>query len=305
MLDPAGTDARMIGRIGSIMYGGAAAIFALVAALTLWALFAPERRRGWLGSRNAVIAGGIVLPVVVLSALLVYGLAIAGNLVGPSATEPLRVQVVGERWWWRIHYLGEDGEIALVSANEIRIPTGRPVEFILVTADLIHSFWVPNLGGKRDMIPGRENRIVFTAERAGIYRGQCAEYCGAQHAHMAFDVVAHEPAEFERWLAAQRQPAIPPADEWLARGQRIFRENGCGGCHTLRGTEAAGAIGPDLTHVGGRLSLAAGTLANNPGTLAAWVAHAQEIKPGNLMPAFAVIAPEDLRALAAYLESLQ
>ncbi|HWT30520.1 MAG TPA: cytochrome c oxidase subunit II [Propylenella sp.] len=304
-LDPAGPDAALIGQIGWIMTAGGAAIFVLVLALTAWALYAPPAARTWLGSKAAVVVGGIAFPVVVLAALLVYGLALAGHLVSPPAGEPLRIAVVGERWWWRVHYLGEDGSIDVVSANEVRIPTGRPVEFLLRTADLIHSFWIPSLDGKLDMIPGRENSLVLEAARPGIYRGQCAEYCGAQHAHMAFDVVAYAPAEFENWLAAEREPAEAPADGFLAQGQKVFLATGCGACHTIRGTDAIGTIGPDLTHVSNRLSLAAGTLANNQGAFAAWLAHSQRIKPGNLMPSFEILAPEDLRALAAYLESLK
>jgi cytochrome c oxidase subunit 2 len=182
---------------------------------------------------------------------------------------------------------------------------GRPVEFLLTTADVIHSFWAPSLGGKLDMIPGRENRLVLEASRAGIYRGQCAEYCGGPHALMAFDVVAHEPAEFDRWLATQVRPAAAPADDTRRRGLEVFMQSGCAACHTIRGTEAAGLIGPDLTHVGSRLSLAAATLPNNPGALSAWVAHAQAIKPGVFMPSFEILSGPELTALSAYLEGLK
>jgi cytochrome c oxidase subunit 2 len=161
------------------------------------------------------------------------------------------------------------------------------------------------VAGKLDMIPGRENRLTFQVDRAGTYRGQCAEYCGAQHAHMALAFVAHEPAEFDRWLATQTQPASPPADPFLQRGQAVFDAAGCDACHAIRGTGAAGAVGPDLTHVGSRLTLAAGTLPNNRDALAAWISHSQEIKPGNFMPPFGMLPPEDLQALTAYLESLQ
>ncbi len=303
-LDPAGRDSRLIAEIGWIMTAAGAAIFVLVLALLAWAIYAPPRARTWLGSRAVVVWGGIAFPVVVLTAVLVYGLALAGGMVRPPA-DPLRIAVTGEQFWWRVHYLGAGGGPKVASANEVRIPTGRPVEFLLTSADVIHSFWIPNLDGKLDMIPGRENRLVLQASRPGIYRGQCAEFCGLQHALMAFDVVAYQPPEFADWLEAEARPAAAPADDFLARGQKVFSENGCGACHTIRGTDAAGTIGPDLTHVGGRLSLAAGTLANNPGAFAAWVAHSQEIKPGNLMPSFDMLAAEDLRALAAYLESLK
>jgi cytochrome c oxidase subunit 2 len=304
-LAPAGPHAEIIGRIGWVMIVGGALIFLFVCALTAWAIVAPERSRRWLAGRATVVWGGLVFPIVVLSAMLVYGLALGARLVAPPADAPLRVAVTGERWWWRVHYLDADGAPALVTANEIRIPAGRPVEFILTTADLIHSFWAPSLGGKLDMIPGRENRFVLQASRPGIYRGQCAEFCGAQHALMAFDVVAQQPEEFDLWFAGQRRPATPPADDLLAQGQAVFLKTGCLACHTIRGVEAAGTIGPDLTHVGGRRTLAAGTLANNREALADWIKHAQEIKPGVFMPSFQILSPEDLNALAAYLESLK
>jgi cytochrome c oxidase subunit II len=304
-LDPAGPHADIIGRIGWATMAGGAAILLVVCALTAWAILAPARSRRWLAGRVTVVWGGLVFPIVLLSAVLVYGLALGARLIAPPAEAPLRVAVTGERWWWRVHYLGADGAPALVTANEIRIPTDRPVEFILTTADLIHSFWAPSLGGKLDMIPGRENRLILEASRRGIYRGQCAEFCGAQHALMAFDVVAEQPEEFDLWLAGQIKPAASPADDLLAHGQTVFLESGCGACHTIRGIQAAGTIGPDLTHVGGRRTLAAGTLANNREALASWITHAQEIKPGVFMPSFRILSPEDLDALAAYLESLK
>ncbi len=192
-----------------------------------------------------------------------------------------------------------------MTANEIRIPVGVPVEFVLRSADVIHSFWVPSLAGKLDMIPGRVNRYTFSAERPGIYRGQCAEYCGAQHALMAFSVVAQERADFDTWYVAQARNAREPTTELAEEGRKLFHASGCGACHTVRGTSAQGQLGPDLTHVGGRLTIAAGILPNNPGTLAAWVASAQHLKPGNRMPSFATFSGPELRSLAAYLGSLQ
>ena len=280
-------------------------IFLLVLALTAWAIYAPERWRRWLGNQAIVVWGGIVFPVVALSALLLYGLALAGDLVRAPGESPLRIEVIGERWWWRIHYLVENGGAAIISANEVRVPVGRPVEFILSSQNVIHSFWAPSLGGKLDMIPGRETRLVLQAERPGLYRGQCAEYCGEQHALMAFLVMAQEPEDFERWLAANAEPAPTPANETEARGQAIFSSFGCGACHTIAGTEAAGIIGPDLTHIGGRLTLAAGTLPNNPRNMEKWIAASQAIKPDNLMPSYSMLAPEELAALATYLESLR
>jgi cytochrome c oxidase subunit 2 len=287
------------------MVAGASAIFTLVLVLTAWAIYAPARARAWLGNRAAVVAGGIAFPLVVLTTLLIYELALAGKLAEPHEAAPLRIAVIGEQWWWRVHYPSEDGGAAVISANEVHVPTGRPVEFILTTDDVIHSFWAPALGGKLDMIPGRENRLVLQAERPGTYRGQCAEYCGGQHALMAFAVVAHDPEDFDRWLAGEGRPAAETESDLHARGEEIFMHYGCGACHTIRGTEAAGVIGPDLTHVGSRLTLAAGTLPNNRGALAAWILHSQEIKPGNFMPSFDMLSADELDGLAAYLESLK
>src|SRR5687767_1891627 len=174
-LDPAGRDSRLIAEIGWIMTFAGAAIFLLVLALLTWAIYAPPRARHWLGSRAVVVWGGIAFPVALLAALLVYGLALAGGMVR-TPSDPLRIAVVGEQFWWRVHYLGANGEPEIASANEVRNPTGRPVEFPLTNADVIHSFWIPSLDGKLDIIPGRENRLVLQTSRPGIYRGQCAEF---------------------------------------------------------------------------------------------------------------------------------
>jgi cytochrome c oxidase subunit 2 len=303
-LVPAGPHAGAVSTLTWVMVIGGALIFVLVIVLAAAAILMKPERRRWMTSRGFIIGLGIVFPVATLTVLLVYGLAVNRSLVASGA--PIaRIEVVGERWWWRVHYLDETGGIRAVSANEIRMPTGRPVEFVLKTQDVIHSFWVPNLAGKLDMIPGRANAYRFAADRPGVYRGQCAEYCGAQHALMAFYVVAMEPAEFEAWLSRESGPAREPTDPFLARGKAVFNESGCGACHQVRGTPAAGRVGPDLTHVGGRRSIAAGTFPTNIGTLAGWIASAQHLKPGNLMPSFGNLQGEDLRAVAAYLESLK
>jgi cytochrome c oxidase subunit 2 len=304
-LDTAGPAAAAINLLGWIMIAGAVAIFVLVFFLTAVAVIAPARARPWIGNRSAVVAGGIVFPIVVLSALLVYGLTLARGLNQVAPENALRIEMVGEQWWWRVRYRPAEGAAAVISANEIHMPVGAPVEIALTTNDVIHSFWAPSLGGKLDMIPGRENRLVLQADRPGTYRGQCAEYCGGQHALMAFVVVAHEQGEFERWLARESTTAPEPARNVLARGAEIFLNYGCGACHTIRGTETAGVIGPDLTHVGSRLTLGAGTLPNNTRNLAKWIAASQEIKPGTLMPSFAMLSADELDALAAYLESLK
>jgi cytochrome c oxidase subunit 2 len=299
----AGPNAGGIGILTWTMFAGAAIILLLVIGFTAHAILGGGRR-GWMTSRYFVVAFGIAMPIVVLTSLLVYGL----TLTAQSATRgdpALRIEVIGERWWWRVHYLDAQGERKLVTANEIRIPADERVEFILKTNDVIHSFWVPSLAGKLDMIPGHINRYQFSAERPGIYRGQCAEYCGAQHALMAFYVIAMERGGFTAWLEDQEKPAAEPVTALEIRGRELFIAAGCGACHTVRGTAATGQIGPDLTHFGNRRSIAAGTFPNNAGTVAGWIASAQHLKPGNLMPSFANLRGEELRAVAAYLEGLK
>lgn len=302
---PEGPNAQAVVTLGNIMFIGAALILALVIGLTAVAILMPPERHRWLADQRVVVWGGIVFPVVTLTALLVYGLGVAGSMVRIKAEPALTIEVSGERWWWRIRYLDENGEPDFFTANEIHIPTGQPVEFLLTSPDVIHSFWVPKLGGKLDMIPGRTNTFRLEADRAGVYRGQCAEYCGKQHALMAFDVVALEPAGFEAWRAQQREPAAEPATAFLNQGRDLFLANGCGTCHVVRGTPAEGMLGPDLTHVGGRRMIAAGTFPNNVGTLAGWISSSQHLKPGNLMPSFDALDGIELRAIAAYMDSLK
>lgn len=301
----AGPHAGAIGTIGLVMYAGAAIIFVLVMGLTAWALLAPPDRRGWLSRPAVVPIGGVIFPLVVLTALLTYGLAIASKLSRPAPADALQIEVVGEQFWWRVIYRDPDGGPAFETANEIHIPVGQPVSFILKSADVIHSFWVPALGGKLDMIPGRANAFVLEAAREGVYRGQCAEYCGDQHALMAFDVVADAPENFATWReGAASAAAVPDAGD-IQDGKAIFLAAGCGACHAIRGTEASGTLGPDLTHVGSRRMLAAGVLPNNIASLSAWIVRAQEIKPGSRMPSFDIFSEAELDALSAYLVSLK
>ncbi|ANW00897.1 cytochrome c oxidase subunit II [Bradyrhizobium icense] len=299
----AGPSAGATGTLSWIMFAGAAAILLLVVAFTAHAVFGGARR-GWMAGRHFVIVFGIAMPIVVLTILLVYGLTLTSRSTARE-NPAMRIEVVGERWWWRVYYVGPRGDRQFVTANEIRIPTGVPVEFVLKTNDVIHSFWVPSLAGKLDMIPGRVNRYQFSAGRPGVYRGQCAEYCGAQHALMAFYVVAMERDRFPTWLEDQQKPASEPVTELGVKGRELFIATGCGACHTVRGTTASGQIGPDLTHFGSRRSIAAGSFPNNAGTIAGWIASAQHLKPDNLMPSFANLQGEELRAVATYLENLK
>jgi cytochrome c oxidase subunit 2 len=293
-----------IAQLGWIMFGGATLICLAVAALVVVAIHGGGRGRQLIASEQFVVATGIMLPIVVLAGLLAYGLVLTGGRIGPPAADALRIEVVGEQWWWRVRYLPETAE-AVETANELRIPVGRDVELRLVSRDVIHSFWVPSLAGKIDMIPGKVNRLRLRASQAGVYRGQCAEYCGGPHALMSFHVVALEARAFDDWLAAQRRPAADPDGDAGRAGQSVFFRAGCHGCHTVRGTAAAGTIGPDLTHVAGRLSLGAASLPNDPSNLRRWVGDNQHVKPGNRMPTFGFLAARDLDLLAAHLGSLK
>lgn len=299
-LNPQGPHAAVIAEITWVLLAGATVIFVLVVAIAAYAVFGRRQRARRLSETTLIVGGGIIFPLVVLSALLLYTVIRAGALHAESGATPLRIEVTGEQWWWRVRYLHDDGAVDFETANEIHIPVGRPVELTLRSADVIHSFWVPALAGKLDMIPGRTTRLRLEAERPGQYRGQCAEYCGGPHAFMAFFVVAELPERYEAWVAQQRAPARAVSEASAMTGEKIFASH-CAACHAVRGTSARGARGPDLTHVGSRLTLAAGMLPNNPGTMAGWVASSQSIKPGNLMPSFEHFNGEELRALAAYL----
>ncbi|HEV7253478.1 MAG TPA: cytochrome c oxidase subunit II [Mesorhizobium sp.] len=304
-LDPAGDDARHIGVLTAVLFIGGGAIFFGVTALLLYALFRAPERRAWLGTRRTVILGGLAFPIVTLTALLPYGLYALRVTDASEGGEPLLVEVVGEQFWWRVHYPAEAGAPAFDTANEIRLPVGREVRVAMTAADVIHSFWMPNFAGKLDMIPGRVNELVFTPEKVGAYRGQCGEFCGDQHARMAFDVFALPPEDFAAWRERQAQSGAAPADPFLQRGKLLFIRNGCGNCHAVRGTEAVGRLGPDLTHVGSRATIGAGQFPNNVGTLAGWIADVQHLKTGARMPSYSSLSGEELRALAAYLENLK
>ncbi len=300
-----GPEAARIALLAWVLIVGAAVILVGVVALFVLALYGSDRWRSRLSGEAVVVGGGIVFPVATLSVLLVYGF-VAMRPGGASADteEPLRIAVIGEQWWWRVVYEGPDGS-RFESANEIRIPTGRRVELALTTADVIHSFWVPNLAGKLDMIPGRTNVLTIEADEPGVSRGQCAEYCGGAHALMSFHVVAMEPDRFQEWLAHEAGPANPPEGEREEQGQLLFLSTGCGACHAIRGTEARGTIGPDLTHLGSRRSIAAATLPNNAEAIAAWIVENQHIKPENKMPPFDIYSDEELTALSEYLANLR
>ena len=316
VLHPASPQAAHVATLFWWMLGVAAVVYLLVLVAFFVGAFGRRRRgtpvdelhvrstpetmrRSTLAVSLAVGATAIILLVFVVADYAV------GRTLGVKPDVMLTVEVTGHQWWWRIRYKDPEPQREVITANEIHVPVGIPVQFQLRSADVIHSFWVPNMRGKKDAIPGYVSSTWFRADTPGVYRGQCAEFCGHQHAKMAFYVVADSPAVFRSWLAAQQAPAdSAPADSLAREGQRVFLAGPCANCHTIRGTPAGGSVGPDLTHLASRLTIAAGTLPRTRGHLAGWVVDPQRIKPGAQMPPNQ-LEPEALRALLAYLETLR
>lgn len=300
-LAPAGRDAAWIASLFWWMVAGAVVVWLATIALAFYYgrphEGTPDRRR----DRMLIVGCGVAIPLVVLTGLLIYGLRMLPPIIARAPEGSLTVDVEGEMWWWRVRY-ARPGETPVELANEIRLPAGEPVQFRLSSDNVIHSFWIPALGGKMDMIPGRVTYLTLRPERTGIFAGACAEYCGASHALMRFQVEVMERAAFDDWLRHQAAPATISPD---TRGADVFTANGCGACHTIRGTGADGRIAPDLTHLASRMTLAAGTLPVSVDALMRWVARAERVKPGVHMPAFDMLPREDLDALARYLESLR
>ena len=284
-------------------------------ALVAWAVtmtfaaFAVLRRRREPASagaltRSVALAGGVT--VLLLLAILIVSVS-TGSLLSARSFPPsdaISIDVIGHQWWWEVQYEYSPASDQVTTANEIHVPVGKPVILKTTSNDVIHSFWIPNLYGKIDAIPNHSNLIWFRADKPGVYRGQCAEFCGLQHAHMGLLVIADPPAKFESWLAAQRASAATPTDDTLRAGQQVFLNGPCVLCHTIRGTTAAARVGPDLTHLASRMTIAAATLDNNRGNLGGWIADSQRIKPGNLMPPVNLPGTE-MQPLLAYLESLK
>jgi cytochrome c oxidase subunit II len=309
-LDPAGPQAEAIKAwLWDPMYATAVVTFVLVTVALLWAMF--RRRKAADESTDAggerqltrAVGGATLATVIVIFAVLVLDGA-ATHATSGAPPDALRITVTGRQWWWDVQYPGRSADEVATTANEIHIPVGRPVVIELRSSDVIHSLWVPNLGPKRDLIPGRTNTLRLEADRPGIYRGQCAEFCGHQHAMMAFAVIAEPVARFDAWLRQQRADAATPADPLAQRGEQVFLGASCPLCHSVSGTTAGGRIGPDLSHFASRQSIAAGTRPNTRGNLAGWILDPQGIKPGTRMPPTAFSAA-DLHAVLAYLESLQ
>jgi cytochrome c oxidase subunit II len=303
VLAPAGPEAAALTEVAWVLIVGAATIAALTLGLAAVALRRPHRRE--LPIAWWTIGGGIVFPVLVLVPLLFYDVWRTPGVERTSAANELVVSVTGRMWWWDIRYVDPASGRTIRVANELRVPVGRPIRLALASSDVIHSFWVPELGGKVDMVPGRMLPLRFTAGRAGTYRGQCAEFCGEQHAKMALHVVAVAPDDFERWLAGQASDAQAPDSAVLHAGRQAFLDHGCSACHDVRGVAVGSERGPDLSHVASRLHLGAGVLRNGPGAAAAWISGVQALKPGAHMPAANGIDAATLAALSSYLGSLR
>ncbi|MCA6119193.1 cytochrome c oxidase subunit II [Bradyrhizobium sp. WSM 1738] len=309
-IDVQGAAAISIKQLIFLFVAVCSVVWAMVMAVLIRALWRGREERGRPADLDpqterrmtrAVIAATAVTVVIVT--VFTTASFFTTRALSLASHDDLTIKVRGQQWWWSVEYLSPP-ERRLQTANEIHIPVGQNVRLQLEGADVIHSFWVPNLAGKQDLIPGRPNTLTIRAERPGVYRGQCAEFCGLQHAHMAFLVIAEEPAAFERWVNSQQQSATDPSDADVIAGQQVFLSRPCAACHAIRGTSATGTTGPDLTHVGGRKYIAAGLLETTRGSLAAWIADPQTLKPGNNMP-MVPLSADELRSVSAYLASLK
>jgi cytochrome c oxidase subunit II len=317
-VDPAGPQSGRIATLWWFFFWLLGAIFVVVMLFTLMSLMRLHRgiEQEPLETRHSpseqterkltrIVAGATIATVVILFVLLVSSIGTGKALseLGDKKNA-MTVQLTGNQWWWQVRYLNDNPSLILDTANEIHIPVGRPVLIRGTSQDVIHSFWVPNLHGKIDFIPSRITTEWIQADNPGVYRGQCAEFCGLQHAHMALWVIAESEERFDAWMQQQLAPAVSPSDPIKQRGEQVFANHACVFCHTIRGTTAAGQVAPDLTHFGSRRSIAAGTLPNNRGNLGGWITDPQSVKPGNHMATIAVNS-EDLQPLLEYIESLK
>jgi cytochrome c oxidase subunit 2 len=313
VFDAAGPQSARIAQVWWLLFAVTGIVYVVV--LTLFFMALARRRRDIhplsadAARRHArTVFGATAATVVIVFVLLVIDIWGGRGMNSPTAEaathSAVTIDVVGHQWWWEVQYVDQNPSQTVIGANEIHIPVGRPVIIRARSADVIHSFWVPSLHGKRDLIPGYQTAFWIQADREGVFRGQCAEFCGHQHARMALVVVAEREPAFDAWLTAQRQPAQQPSDEEQRKGEEVFMSAACVMCHTVTGTPAGGKAGPDLTHVGSRWTIAAGTLPNTRGHLAGWVLDAQSVKPGSRMPPVP-LRGEDLQPLLAYLQNLK
>jgi cytochrome c oxidase subunit 2 len=308
VFNPAGPAARSIATVGWLLITVSGVVYLLVLLALAWALLrrrresddSPQTERQLTRSVTAAVA----LTILILLVLSVSSTIFGRGLTSPRGPGAITVDVVGHQWWWEFQYRDITPSDFVTSPNELHIPTGVPIQIKALSRDVIHSFWVPNLHGKRDLIPGQVTNFWIQADQAGTYRGQCAEFCGHQHANMAFVVVAEPMRQFQEWIRNQRQAAAEPDTDLETRGKQVFLQSPCVMCHMIRGTSAGSRVGPELTHVGSRLTLASGTLPNTRGHLAGWILDSQSIKPGNRMPPNP-LSSDDLHAVLAYLRSLR
>jgi cytochrome c oxidase subunit 2 len=249
------------------------------------------------------VIGGVAATCVVIAGFTIFSF-LTTHALGEAGAGDLTIKISGTQWWWKATYVDPDHRTTFDIANELHIPVGRNIRLLLAADDVIHSFWVPSLAGKQDLIPGRSNQLAIRADQPGVYRGQCAEFCGLQHSHMAILVIAESEEAFDRWVDSQNLPAAEPSDAEARAGESVFLAKPCAACHTIRGTDAKGTTGPDLTHVGSRRMIGAGLFDTTRGSLAAWIADPQTLKPGNNMP-LVPLSSDELREVSAYLASLQ
>jgi len=313
MMAPAGPAAHRIAVLGWVVLITFIAVTVVTWLLILWVV---RLRRGQLVThlpidadedRRWIVVGGFIIPVVILGVIFVVMLKnmSAFPMGDAEMGTPADIRVTGHQWWWQIEYLAGGVSEHVEGANEIHIPVGRPVDIELRTRDVIHSFWVPRLHGKVDLVPEVENRIRIQADDQGTYRGQCAEFCGAQHSKMRILAIAQAPDEYHAWLESERKPGADPADPHAKSGQQIFLSGPCSMCHQVRGTIAGGRVAPDLTHIGSRKMIAANVYRNNDAYLEAWITHAQSLKPESQMPNLTQFTGQQLTDLVAYLRQLQ
>jgi cytochrome c oxidase subunit II len=318
-LDFAGIQASRIGQLWWLFFAVCTLVYTLVIIVLLLSLARRPSRQASMQSDAPImkhdaarhrritwmVAGSIALTV-----LIVFGLSLADFLtqraLGGLAYEPnpLRIQITGQQWWWKVDYPHAVSSNNVTDANEFHIPVGRTVQVELLSADVIHSFWIPNLHGKKDLVTGHPTKIWLRADRAGTFEGQCAEFCGMQHAKMRFTAIAEAPEQFEAWFKAQQQPAVIPSSDEEKRGYTVFMSRTCIMCHNISGTPASGQVGPDLSHVGSRPRIAGAYLQNNRSNLVNWILNAQHVKAGSRMPQHR-LSEEEVNALATYLESLK
>jgi cytochrome c oxidase subunit 2 len=328
-LNPAGTVAGRIAGLWWLYFWVCAVVFVLV----MLVLFVPLLRRRKPDAANAAADDapilnpdpareramtGVVWTAVFVTTVTLFVLMIgdfvtghAIHSLGKGQTPAITIRLTGHQWWWEVEYTdwapqyGEAGPFnGVTTANELHVPVGQPVKVELVSHDVIHSFWVPNLAGKKDLVPGHPATTTFRADRAGTFYGQCAEFCGLQHGNMRLMVVAEEPTAFRSWLDAQRRSAPPPSNDVQKHGRQVFLASTCAMCHRIQGTDAGGRLGPDLTHVAGRGILAGGAVPNTRGHRAGWIVDAQRLKPGCRMPQNN-LRPADLNALLEYIDTLK